>query len=338
MKLKFILERRGLMNEAGDGGDGGGGASPGVIGGANPGSSGGSGDGGDGGGGGGGGGENINPYEATFGQYFNPDGTAKEGWTEKLPQDLGLDDGRRARLGRQTSFDSLVKGLAAAQDQIEKRDGAGKFVPAEGDDLNRFRAENGIPVDLSNPEDSYDFTAGLEEGAVLAHPELANKIAPLLQEANVTKEQGRKIAEVFNTHQQAETQRVQAEMEKKEQEHMEAVIKEFKTKWGHEFDEKSRQVGKMHETYEFDVNDPRDLAALSNPKVVQALADLAVASRLGPVIPDAGGGGNAGAGAQSPAQQARTIMQENPNWRQDSALRSRVEMLHKQQAAMKKSG
>lgn len=324
MNLTKISNHSGLFSEAGEAPTGGGG-SPGVIGGApsggdapvsNPVSTGGE----------------VNAYEATFGKYFNSDGSAKEGWSEQLPAELGIDEGRRAHLARQTSFESLIKGLASAQDHIERRDGNGKFVPSEGDALTKYRSENGIPVNLDDPQDSYDFTAGLEEGAVLAHPELAKEIAPLLQEANVTKEQGRKIAEVFNAHQKAEVARLQEEMENGEQEHMNKVVSDFKKEWGHEFEQKSEQVGRMHQAYQFDVDDPRDLAALSNPKVVRALADLAVASRLSPVTPDQAGGSE-GPGAQSAVQQARTIMKDNPGWRNDSALRQKVEMLHKQAAS-----
>lgn len=278
----------------------------------------------------------INPYEATFSQYFDADGKAVEGWTEKLNPDLGLDDGRKARLARQGSFDAIIKSLAHAQDTIEQRHGAGEFVPSPENEnaFNEWRSSKGIPVDPLDPENGYDLRpSNLPEGEAFDEG-LAKAVAPLLHKANVPKGVAKELSESFTAY-QMEQAAAQAETFQKEQEEYErATYDELKKTWGFEFEAKSQKVGQITQTYELDAENPRDRAALSNPKVVKMMADLAAFSRSTAPMPESGIA-QEGTG-QTPGQIAMEKMKANPNWQQDATLRSQITALFTQEAARKR--
>ena len=280
----------------------------------------------------------INPYEAQFGQYFNADGTAKEGWTEKLPKDLGLDDGRLARLGRQTSLHGVIKALSHAQDAIEKRDGAGEFVPDASNEnaLREYREQKGIPQDITDPKNGYDFKAGIPEGVEIPmDAELQKSMAELFQKNNLSREAAREIVESFHARHIAQMEESKASFEASQAKRELDAYNQIKKEWGMDFEQKDRAVGRMHKTYEMDMNDPFDRAALTNPKVIRMMADLASFSKVTNSTPESGVSGD-GSHALSPAQQAQQMMRDNPNWKNDHTQRTKIEALFKQSAAMKR--
>lgn len=280
----------------------------------------------------------VNAFEAQFGQYFNADGSAKDGWTEKLPSDLGLDDGRLARLGRQTSFNGVIKALSHAQDAIEKRDGTGEFVPDPSNEnaLRDYRDQKGVPQDITDPQNGYDFRVGIPEGIdVPIDSQLQSSMAELFQKNNISRDSAREIVESFNSRQieqlEESNKAFEAEQSKREQD----AYNQIKKEWGMEFELKDEAVGRMHKTYEMDMNDPVDRTALTNPKVIRMMADLAAFSKVTESTPESGTAGD-GSHALSPSQMAQELMQSNPNWKNDTTLRTKIETLFKQSAAMKK--
>ena len=280
----------------------------------------------------------VNPYEAHFGQYFNADGTAKEGWTEQLPAELGLNEGRLARLGRQTSLHGVIKALSHAQDAIEKRDGAGEFIPDLSNEnaLRDYREQKGIPQDITDPQNSYDFNAGVDEGQVSAFtPELSEKLSPVFQKSNLSRDQAREVTGLVNEWYNNEIQTKKEAFEDEQSKRELDAYNQVKQEWGMEFEQKDQAVGRMHKTYEMDMNDPVDRAALTNPKVIRMMADLAAFSKVTDATPESGVAGD-GSHALSPAQQAQQMMKDNPNWKNETTLRTKIEGLFKQSAAMKR--
>ena len=268
---------------------------------------------------------------------FNPDMTVKEGWTENLPEDHGLDAGRLSRLARQGSFPAILKSLASAQDHLERRDGSGTFIPDASNEnaMIQFRRENGIPDDPSHPDQGYNFKEGLPEGVeAQVSPELSKPVGDWLKENNVSKESAGKLIGLFNAHQsQVEADALSA-FEASETTHVQNTHDHYRKEWGLEFDANNEKVAKIHNTYKLDLSDPRDFAAATNPKVIDMMLDLHNFSRPTATTPE-GGSALQAPGGQTPGQQALSIMKANPNWKNDSTLRSQVNALHKQEAARK---
>jgi hypothetical protein len=282
-------------------------------------------------------------YEATFGKILNPDGTLRDGWASEFPE---FDEGRRERLSRQTDFKGLVKALSSAQDHIEKRDGAGRFIPDPSNEaaVREYRTQNSIPTDLSDPAQAYDLTGGVEfpEGFFENQEErdahmkgLHDAVAPILQKHNLSRDAVSELSKAMNEFQVNLYKSSVEHGAKAQAQHEEQVVAKFKKEWGMDYDRRAERVGLMHEALGFDPNDPRDYAAMTNPKVISALEELGVYRRSTGTTPE---GKPAGNHTMHPKDQAKKIMAENPNWQRVPHLERQVVGLLEMSKTLKERG
>lgn len=246
----------------------------------------------------------------------------KEGWAENLSKS-GYE--RLANKGKLASTpEAFLKSLDDTLGLVGKKQVAGYPNETWGDaELASFRQAAGVP-DL--PEgynlkpDGLPDGIGFDEAEAKSYAEILHRHhVPEAAAKEMAKHHLAKMAEQQAQSQQAFDQQISTLQEQS--------AERFAKEWGDSY-ESRLEANKTYIATKFssdELADPVVRAALSHPKIVEAIDSARRALREGPLP---GVGTEAQSHSMSPRQQATDLMAKNPGWRNDTALAKRIQELY----------
>lgn len=202
-------------------------------------------------------------------QLYTSEGGLSENYTDLL-QEHGLGDLTNT-VAKYKSPEGLLKGAANligfAGKKVE-----GVVVPNEASteqEVAEYRQAIGVPESPTaydiKPENMPE-GMGWDDG-------LAGEWQEVFHEAGVTQEQAQKLSQAYSDITNNQLDQANQTLELNAQSEMEAQRAEVQKAWGDQYDAKMQAAVNMAGTMGFDLENPADMAAMRNPKVLNMLVD-----------------------------------------------------------------
>lgn len=269
---------------------------------------------------------------ALFSESVVEGGAFKEGWTEQF-EAAGLERlANKAKLVKEP--DALFRSLDEALGMVGKKAVAGFPDPSWSDaDLASFRKAAGVP----EAADAYDLKPeNLPEGVEFGDDD-RKALSEVLHKHHVPAAAAKELLDLHMQQAGALAAKDREAMTGKIQSLFEQSEARFKKEWGESYESRLQANSDFIKT-RFDAEelaDPVLQAALSHPKIVQAIDEARRALR-GADLP--GLGAEASAHSMNPAQQARSIMEADPRWDQNPEKVAKVNQLYALQEQQDRRG
>ena len=238
-------------------------------------------------------------------QLYTSEGNLADNYTDLLREN-GLSDLTNT-VAKYKSPEGLLKG-AANLISFAGRKVEGVIVPNEGSteqEIAEYRQAIGVPESAT----AYDLKPeNLPEGMGWDDG-LASEWQNVFHEAGISQEQAQKISQAYSDITNNQLQQANQTLQLQSEGEMEQQRAEIQKQWGDKYDTNLQNAVNMASTMGFDLENPHDMAAMRNPKVLNMILDKHTALQEGNMPR----GGQPNTGTESFRDQANALYAKYPN-------------------------
>lgn len=202
-------------------------------------------------------------------QLYTAEGGLAENYTTLL-QEHGLGDLTNT-VAKYKSAEGLLKGAANLISFAGKKV-EGVVVPNEGSteqEIAEYRQAIGVPESPT----AYDLQPENMPEGMDWDSELAGEWSNVFHEAGISQAQAQKIAQAYSDITSKQLEQANATLDTRAQADMEAQRAAIQKQWGDKYDQNMQAAVNMANTLGFDMENPQDILAMRNPKVLNMMLE-----------------------------------------------------------------
>ena len=202
-------------------------------------------------------------------QLYTAEGGLAENYTTLL-QENGLGDLTNT-VAKYKSADGLLKGAANLISFAGKKV-EGVVVPNEGSteqEIAEYRQAIGVPESPT----AYDLQPENMPEGMDWDSELAGEWSNVFHEVGISQEQAQKIAQAYSDITSKQLDHANATLDTQAQSEMEAQRAAIQKQWGDKYEQNMQSAVNMANTLGFDMENPQDVLAMRNPKVLNMMLE-----------------------------------------------------------------